>query len=225
VIAAQLAYQLRLLLRTPRAVYAGVLLPLLLLVLRESGEHGTQTQLVTGLAVLGVLSTAYVTHASGLVAAREAGVLKRWRATPLVRWKWFAGRIGATVALATASGAATVAAAALFYGAHAGAGMLVAIVAGAITWASLGTAVSGLIPSSDAAWPLLAATYLPLLLLSGAFGDAAGSPGVMRWLPAEPLIDAASNPLSVHDLAVLAAWAIAGVLASQRLFRWQPRQR
>lgn len=31
--------------------------------------------------VLGVTLTAYLTHASGLVAAREAGVLKRWRAT------------------------------------------------------------------------------------------------------------------------------------------------
>jgi hypothetical protein len=70
-----LSYHARVLLRTPRATFGGVLLPLLLLALRGAGS-------VPGLVVLGVASTAYVTHASGLVAAREAGVLKRWRATP-----------------------------------------------------------------------------------------------------------------------------------------------
>ena len=72
VFAGQVRYQLLLLVRSPRALWAA------------------------GRVVLGVTLTAYLTHAAGLVAAREAGVLKRWRATPLPRWCYLAGRLCAT---------------------------------------------------------------------------------------------------------------------------------
>ena len=49
------------------------------------------------------MSVAYLSHASGLVVAREDGVLRRWRATPLPSWGYFAGRIVATVLLADAA--------------------------------------------------------------------------------------------------------------------------
>jgi hypothetical protein len=48
--------------------------------------------LVAGLAVFGLLHTAYMTHASGLVSARQDGVLWRWRLTPLPAGGYFAGR-------------------------------------------------------------------------------------------------------------------------------------
>lgn len=242
-IARQLDYQARLLLRTPRALFGGVLLPILLLALREAGHHGAAAGgAVAELASLGVVSTAYVTHATGLVAAREAGVLKRWRATPLPPWCWFAARIAATVALAVAGGLATVGAGAALYGlrvdAAGAAGAVAAMALGAVAWAAAGTAASALVPTVEAAWPLLAATYLPVILLSGAVGSVA-VPGwlatVVRCLPAEPMIDAARRalspgshavvPLSARDAAVLGGWAVAGVLVAQRRFRWEPRGR
>ena len=70
-------YQLLLLVRTPRAAFAGLLLPLGLLLLRGDGHPGAD--LVAGLTVLGALSTSYLTHAAGLVSARESGVLRGWR--------------------------------------------------------------------------------------------------------------------------------------------------
>ena len=75
-VAGQIAYQTRVLLRTPRAIVGGMLLPMLLLLLRDHGGHAagpTEVQLVAGLVVFGVFSTAYLTHTSGLVAAREQG--------------------------------------------------------------------------------------------------------------------------------------------------------
>ena len=73
------------------------------------------------------------------------------------------------------------------------------------------------------------------MLLSGALG-ALGTPGwvagAVRWLPGQPTVDAAARALqatgglpvlSGRDLAVLAAWAVAGLLASLRLFRWAPQ--
>jgi ABC-type Na+ efflux pump permease subunit len=49
-------------------------------------------------------------------------VLKRWRATPLPRWGYLAGRLCATVLLALASGAVTVLVGVVAYHARLGAG-------------------------------------------------------------------------------------------------------
>jgi ABC-2 type transport system permease protein len=230
-LAAQLSYQARLLLRTPRAVFGAVLLPLLLLAL-HTGDGG-----VAGLAVIGVLSTAYSTHTSGLVAARQAGVLKRWRAAPIPRWCWFAARICATVGVAAASGLVTVLAGVVVDGVGVDAAsfvrLAVVFVAGAVAWAAIGTAVSGFIPTAEAAWPLLGATYMPLVVLSGSFGAIPGQPGwlvtLVGDLPVRPVVAAASRALdgtgpplgfTGHELLVLVAWTAAAFLVAQRWFRW-----
>jgi hypothetical protein len=74
------------------------------------------------------------------------------------------------------------------------------------------------------------------MLLSGALGGLGGMPGwltgVMGWLPGQPTVDVAAHALGatgglpvlpVRDLAVLGAWAVAGLLCSLRLFRWAPQ--
>lgn len=241
---AQARYQLRLLLRTPRAAAAGLVLPVLLMVLNNRGGHldAQLRQLVAGMAVLGLTNVAFVTHASGLVAARESGVLRRWRRSPLPGWCYFTGRIAATVALAVGSGAVAVFAGVALYGmpltGGAAAGLLVAFVAGALTWASVGTAVTALIPSPDSAVPLLSVTYFPIVFLSGAFGDSSAGPHwlttAVRYLPARPVVDLAHHalrstrgglpPVPLTDLAVLGVWSVAGLLTSLSLFRWDPRR-
>jgi ABC-2 type transport system permease protein len=107
----QLRYQLTLLLRTPRTLMAGLILPGALLALQlgrvqHIGQGAAADLLaarVAGLVVLGAMSVAYLTHAASLVVAREDGILRRWRATPLPAWGYFAGRILATVLIADAA--------------------------------------------------------------------------------------------------------------------------
>ena len=107
---------------------------------------------------------------------------------------------------------------------------------GAATWASTHTAASALIPTTEAAWPLLGVTYLPLVILSGSFGTVSGQPGWLAtcidYLPVHPIIDSTWRALqvggsmpatSLRDLAVLSAWAVAGMVLSLRYFRWAPR--
>jgi len=243
-LAAQIAYHARVLLSTPRAVVGGMLLPVILLVLRGDAAHlghAERASLVAGLATFGVLSTAYVTHASSLVAARQAGILKRWRATPLPPSCFFAGRIVATMLLAAAGGVLTAVIGASEYHlaltASAFAELAGVLLLGAAAWASVGTAVSALVPSVEAAWPLLGLTYLPAIILSGGFGSVGGEPEwlttVMGYLPVAPVIHGAAHALgtgsgagviSARAVAVLAAWAAAGLLISQRCFQWSPTQ-
>jgi ABC-2 type transport system permease protein len=236
---AQVGYQLRLLLRTPRALGAGVAVPALLLVLSNPKGGDLPASHLAGLAALGVTITAWVTHGIGLVAAREAGVLKRWRAAPLPPWCWFAGRICATVLVAVAAAAVTVAIGVARYGtrldAGAAVGLLVAVGLGALAWAATATALTGIIPSVEGASPILTLTYLPVILVSGIFGSLDSQPHWLTtlagWLPAQPMIDAAARALQHpagppvlpgHDLVVLAGWAVAGLVASLLLFRWEP---
>jgi len=213
-VAGQVRYQLTLMLRTPRTLMAGLILPGALLALQlgrvqHLGQGAAADVLaarVAGLVVLGAMSVAYLSHASGLVVAREDGVLRRWRATPLPSWGYFTGRIIATVLLAGSLGALALAAA--------------------------GTAVTSLLTSAQGANPLLTLTYLPLIIFSGGFGGLSGLPHwlntLMSCLPAQPMIDAVTRALhpsagmSGRDLAVLAAWALGGLLLSVRFFRWDP---
>lgn len=240
-LAGQVRYQMLLMLRTPRALVAGLMLPLVLLALRGGHQSAhAEIALLAGLTVLGVISTAYLTHASGLVTAREDGVLRRWWATPLPRWCFFAGRITATVLLSVAGTVVTVLAGVSFYGvalsSGSAVGLLVTVVLGALTWAILGTAATALIPTSDSAQPLLALSFYPVILLSGVFGPIGDQPGwlttLVDYLPARPLIHAAVRALEPaagpalagRDLAVLLGWAVAGLLMSVSFFRWHPRR-
>ena len=98
-LAAQVTYQARLL-ASGRAVTIGIGFPVILLI--ASHTQGTRTTAadVARYAVFGLTLTAWNTYGVRLVAAREAGVLKRWRATPLPRWCYFLGRIAACVIVA-----------------------------------------------------------------------------------------------------------------------------
>jgi ABC-2 type transport system permease protein len=244
-LADQVGYQLRLLLRTPRAVIAGLAFPSLLLLLRSSSHTGShvETATVAGLSVFGVITTSYLSHATGLVAAREAGVLKRWRATPLPAWCLFTGRILAIGVFSITSTAVTVLVGVTILSVKVSAGavpsVLAAIAAGALAWAAVGTVATRLIPAPDSASVILSITYLPVALFSGAlFGPPGSMPGwlstLMRYLPAQPIVDAATRalgytgsglaPMPARDFAVLAAWAVAGLLASVYFFRWEPQR-
>jgi ABC-2 type transport system permease protein len=244
-LAGQVAYQLRMLTRNPRGLMISLFAPGLILGLRlsqggaHSGTPAEKAAVVAGLSAFGLIATCYLTHAIGLVAAREAGVLRRWRASPLPRWGYFAGRITATVLLSLVSGAIILGVGAGLGGLHVTAGsvpvLLVIFVLGGAAWAAIGTAVTALISSTETANPVLIFTYLPVILLSGAFGllsEPKWLSTLMSYLPGQPVIAVATRaleysgsglaPVSGRDLAVLAGWAVIGLAASVRFFRWDP---
>jgi ABC-2 type transport system permease protein len=242
-LAAQVRYQLLLLIRNPRGMMLSLVFPVLLLVLSSSRSHHdplTEDALVAGLATFGLVATAYISHAIGLVTSRQDGVLRRWRATPLPTWCFFAGRIAATALLALASVAIAVVVGTVLYHVHltgtAALSLLVIFLLGALAWAALGTAVTALVPTAQSAGPVLMLTYLPVILFSGGVGSVSAEPAwlatLARYLPAQPIISSATSALthtgpgltliSGSGLAVLAAWAAGGVLASLAFFRWDP---
>ena len=65
-------------------------------------------------------------------------------------------------------------------------------------------------------------------------GVADGLSAIARYLPAQPMIDAATRALEStgggvhlmtgHDLAVLTGWTLGGLLVSMRFFAWDPHR-
>ncbi len=118
---------------------------------------------------------------------------------------------------------------------------------GALSFAALALALTGVIPNADAAPPIVNAAILPLLFLSGIFiplGDDA--PSWIRFIgavfPVKHFADAmraaylskvvVQTPVGpVHafvfawsDLLVIALWGVAGLVLASRYFSWEPRK-
>lgn len=244
-LAAQIGYQVRQLLANGRTLAIGIGLPLILLV--ASKGKGSSPD-VAGYAAFGLTITAWASYGVRLVAARESGLLKRWRASPLPRWCYFAGAIVATTLTAVIAGAIAVGVALLLWGTHFDAGpsiqftgrsagaLVIVFALAALAWASAATAVTSIVPSVEAAFPTLTLIYFPLIIISGvlfSLNEPSWLSTLVKYLPAQPMIDAATN--SVHhgaavpsipgrDAAVLAAWAAGGLLVAILTFRWEPHR-
>ena len=240
-------YQVRLLLLNGRAVAVGIGLPVILL-LASKGSAKDSHPNVAGWAVFGLTITAWTSYGVRLVAAREAGILKRWRATPLPRWCYFAGAITATTLVAVLAGAVTVGAALAFYGRHfddgpavdltvrGGLAVLAALALAAFAWAATATALTSVIPTVEAAFPILILTYFPLVIISGvmfSITEPHWLSTLATYLPAQPVINAVTRAvqpaprapfLDSRDVIVLACWAAGGLAAAIGLFRWLPHR-
>jgi len=238
-LAAQIGYQARLL-ASGRAVTIGVGLPVILLIASHGNHTGNDAASLAGYAAFGLTMTAWNTYGVRLVAAREAGILKRWRAAPLPRWCYFLGRIIATVVVGVAAGAATVAAGVLLYhtrlttsGALAALGVFIL---GGFAWAACATALTAAIPTLEAASPTFMLIYFPVIIISGVLGfisEPHWLSVVASYLPAQPLAHAAAAALGhtaghallpARDLVVLATWAVAGLAIAVATFRWEPHR-
>jgi ABC-2 type transport system permease protein len=235
---AQLKYQVTLITRSPRAFIFGLLVPALFLALQGHKHPNTSVlqQSVAGFIVFGMLNLVYLTYAAGLVLAREEGVLRRWYASPLPRWQYFAGRMVAYVVMADVAALIMLLVAASMSGLHltlavTGAVLLTVTIAG-IAMAAAGTVVTVLLPPGQGAYSMLALTYLPLLVFSGGFGQINGLPHwltqLMSYLPIQPAVSGVMSGLRHpgvtpgRDVLVLAIWAVAAMALSVRIFRWDP---
>jgi ABC-2 type transport system permease protein len=237
--------------RNPASVFFTVALPVAFLVLLQSifggrtygtehGEISGAVYYVPGLLALALVSATFVNLAISLTRARERGVLKRLRSTPLPPWVFIAGRIGTSVVVSLLMTVLLVGLGRALYGvAVPGAtlpAVLLAVVVGAASFCALGFALAALIPSEGAAPPITNAIVLPLYFVSGVFIPSENVPEAMGTVaglfPLKPLFDAllaafdagaAGTGIAGRELLVVATWGLAGLLFATRAFRWTPR--
>jgi ABC-2 type transport system permease protein len=243
----QLRYDQKAFWRNPAAVFFTVMFPVVLLLIFAT-VFGDQTldvgdgiestaYYVPAIITLSVISATMQTLAMSLVIAREDGRLKRGRGTPMPAWVFIAGRIGNSVVVAVMMLALVAAIGRVLYGVAIPWGqtpeLLAVLAIGAASFCCLGIALTIAIPSQDAAAAIVNALLLPLYFLSGIFiPDSELPSGVIdfaNYFPIRHFFEAFfdtyinGSAIAWGDLAVVAAWGVAGLLLAIRYFRWTPR--
>jgi len=255
----QIRYQNKIFWRTPVAAFFTIGFPLMFLVLftaifgnDEISSLGVTTAqfYAPALAVFGAASATYTNLAVTTAIARDNGILKKIRGTPLPPSAYIAGRVGSAVFIALIAvvimmGVGVIVYAVEIIGATLGAAF-VTFVVGAAAFAALGLMVAALVPNGDSAPAVANATLLPLAFVSDIFIVTEDSPGWMEALgnffplkhfatafgdAFDPTLTGSGFSWSGGDneyaiglhLAVIAAWGIGGALVAVRFFTWEPR--
>lgn len=211
-------------------------------------ELDTTTYYVGAMAAFGVISACFTNIAMSITFNRDAGILKRLRGTPIPAGAYLAARILHAMVVGVILVVITLLFGMLVYDSPlpTGAPLLeftAAFLVGSLSFAALALALTAVIPNADASPPIVNATILPLLFLSGIFiplnDDApAWMTAIAQVFPVKHFADAMRAGFLGNlespggriftfewiDVAIMAAWGIAGLILASRFFSWEPRR-
>jgi len=193
------------------------------------------------LAVFAAASATYTNIGVGTAIARDEGVLKRFRGTPLPPWTYMAGRIGSGVWIAFIATVVMMTVGVVAFNVNLELSKmpaaLVTFVVGAACFAALGLALAAASPTGDSAPAVANATILPLAFVSDVFIAMDNPPdwltAVGNFFPLKHFVRAfqdAFHPLvespgfEFDHLAVMAVWGVVGTLLALKFFTWEPRE-
>jgi len=236
--------------RNPASAFFIFAFPLMFLVIFTALlGHGTirvspvkvvdiSTYYVAAMASFGVISACYTNIAISVSFQRDTGVLKRMNGTPLPSSAYFGARMLHALSVAVLLVVITAGFGRLLYSASIPTGLtllrfLVMLLVGAASFCALGFAITAVIPNADASPAIVNASILPLLFLSGVFIPlGSNAPAWIVWIARIfPVWHFAKGmqagflgtAFSWTDVVIVAAWGLAGLLASVRFFSWEPR--
>ena len=242
----QLRFEQRTFWRSREAAVFIFIFPLLLYALLGSVYGGeidgapAVDVLLAGLFGYGAANTAFAGLAIILVGRREAGVLKRLRATPLPPATYMAAVLLSMLVIFALQSVGLVALGTLAFNASTPAnwlGFAGAILLGVACFAGLGLGAASLIRSAEGVSAVVNVIVLPMAFLSGSFGPTDEYPAFLEAvadvLPLTYFIDIVYGVYLGGEslfadgkaLAVVAAWGIAGLAVALWRFSWMPRER
>ncbi|MFE4669065.1 ABC transporter permease [Streptomyces sp. NPDC056716] len=237
-IAAQAVLETRMLLRNGEQLLLTVIIPTLLLVLFstvdvvDTGAGEPVDFLAPGILALAVMSTAFTGQAIATGFERRYGVLKRLASSPLPRWGLMTAKTLAVLVTEVLQVLlVTVIALALGWSPQGNAAaVILLLLLGTAAFSGLGLLMAGTLKAEAT---LAAANLVFLLLLVGGgvivpldrFPQ--GAQDVLGLLPISALSDGLRDVLQDGagmpwgNLGILAVWAVLGLAAAGRFFRWE----
>jgi len=242
----QVRYQLMLLLRSPLGFFLSIVFPLLLLICLKVitpaspvGGLPYVQWLTPAMCAFCLLNACYVTVITSIVLAREEGVLKRLRGTPLPAWTYLAGRSGSAFVTSVIACAVIIATGVAFFGVsivwHALGYFAAAACLGIVCFFLLGAAVATAVPKTETALPIAFGTMLPLAFISDVFFSVTHPPAWLHDLasafPVAPIARAMEDsfnpatrtwPMPASGLLVVLGWSAAAIVVITLAFRWEP---
>lgn len=250
-IAHQTRHEIVALVREPIALFFALAFPLLFFVIisglfgneRIDARSGVRVAqfMAPAFASFGIVMATFSALAIGLAEAREDGVLKRLRGTPLSPGVLIAARVLAGGAVALAAVALLQVVGVVGYDVQIVTrtlpATLVTLVVGVCCFSALGLAVAATAPNSQAAMAMTTGLTVPLAFISDLFAVGVTLP---RWLdvvgwcfPLRHLVNAlgdATNPFltgsgfSARHLGVMAVWGLGGAMIAVRRLSVEPRR-
>ncbi|MFJ2155994.1 ABC transporter permease [Streptomyces sp. NPDC087856] len=237
-IAAQAVLETKMLLRNGEQLLLTVVIPTLLLVLFSSvdivdtGKGKSVDFLTPGILALAVMSTAFTGQAIATGFERRYGVLKRLASSPLPRWGLMTAKtVSVLVTEILQIILLTVIAFALGWSPHGNPfAVFLLLVLGTAAFSGLGLLMAGTLKAEAT---LAAANLVFLLLLVGGGVIVPmdkypqGVQDVLGLLPISALSDGLRDVLQHGagmpwgDLGILGVWAVVGLAAAGRFFRWE----
>jgi ABC-2 type transport system permease protein len=247
----QALYNLKAYLRSARTVLLGLIMPVGLLVILSwvfahqggiAAAAGYQVSAIAfyagGLTAYGLMLGTFTGVMVAVVGAREAGWLKRFRASPMPPGTYLAGQIIFNVIISLGLVAVMMVVASVIYGLQMRAIALVAVfcyaLLGVFCFTALALALTRLITTPEMASSVGPFATITLSFSSGVFLP----PDLMpHWLvtasnyfPLEPLAQSMQSALSasagtgfeLRTFVVLGVWGIVGFGVARLLFTWQP---
>ncbi|HSO95868.1 MAG TPA: ABC transporter permease [Acidimicrobiia bacterium] len=235
--------------RDARAMIFTVVMPIVLLVLFNSifGTRGSTTPVhgsrlsihayfMAGIIAYAIMLNGFSSLLIGFTTDREAGRLKRYRGTPMPPGVFLGAEIIANIVVIAAMVVTLLLIGRVAYNiaipTSAFGPIVVYVVLGTATMCSLGIAATRLTTTPDAASAIGPFATVILGFISGTFVPVSQLPGwleqIGRVFPLAHLAQGlqgslvAGSGLDATNVAVLAAWAVAGLVVAVRTFRWEP---
>jgi ABC-2 type transport system permease protein len=237
--------RLLLLRRTPRVTFFTIVFPLILVVLFNAlndskvsvlgGKVAFAQFFTPSMAIFSMTTATYTAVIFGVATAREQGVLKRVRGTPLPMSVYLVSWLGSAVVTGVVSVLVMFAVAVPAFGVHVYPRMLpaafVTLVVGGAAVSAIGLAVSSYIRRADSAPIVANLTLFPLLFVSGVFYPLQSEPDwllrIAGLFPLSHFVEAFAGDfspytqgsgLSARNLGTLLAWGAVGTLVAARRF-------
>ncbi len=229
--------------RNPAAAFFTFAFPLIFMVLFNlilAGDEGSAAaaQFYTpAIITFSIVNACYTSIAMTVSLARDEGILKRVRGTPLPGWAYLIARMLQSVLVALLLVVIVAITGRLFFGVALPLDQLpllivVLVVAGA-SFCALGLAMVGLIPNAAAAPAIVNATVLPLYFISDVFvrlDESSVLATIGDLFPIRHLANALQavwnpvvHPFDPVDLVWIIGWGILGLVVAMRTFTWEPR--
>lgn len=251
VLSRQLGYEQKVFWRTPAAAFFAFIFPIIFLVVFATLFKGQVAHVgsvkvswndyyIPSLITFGVIGACYTNIASSLTIRRDAGVLKRFRGTPLPPWAFMLAVVLSSLIVAAILTALTIVFGIVVYGVHVPqhiATLILTLAVGAGTFCALGLAMTVVIPTAEAAPAIINGILLPIVFISGTFFPVDPTSilaKIAEYFPIRHFITAmfsafdpahtSSTGLERNDLIIMAAWGAVGLFIAVRRFRWEPRR-
>ena len=202
-------------------------------------EAKASSYYIASIVSFSVITATFTNLAMGTTIARDSGILKRIKGTPMPTTAYLLGRVLSSLTVTGILIVLVLAFGAVVYDVSlpsdtAGA-FLVTTAIGAASFCALGLAVRTIIPNADAAPAIVNAIILPLLFVSGVFIPIDDAPAwieaIAEIFPVRHYLVASidsflgvGNGWNVTALVVLSLWGLFGLLVAMRWFSWEPRR-